>query len=627
MAWPLADLFDTSDFPARWHCGNWSHLHGWTHVVADVAIFGAYAAIPFTLVYFLRKRTDLPFPPVFWLFAAFIAACGLGHLLDATIFWHPWYRLAGAVKVLTAIASWMTVVALIKVTPLAITLPGLAKVNERLAKEVSDRKEAEIALRSSEERFRALIDTSAQIVWQTDKNGEAVEDSPSWRAFTGQTYERWLGWGRLDAIHPDDRMRIEFIWRRAIDKKIPVESEYRIQHRSGEWRWTAVRAVPLFNEDNGVREWVGMNTDITQRKHSEEQFRLAIEAAPTGMVMMDRAGKIVMVNAQIEMVFGYARENLLGRQIEALVPEGLHGPDPASRSAFFADPKARSMGKELGLFGRRVDGVDVPVEVGLTPLQTSEGDFVLGSIVDVTERRRAEEERQILLGQLWALNAQLEERVRERTSELSAALKERDVLLQEIHHRVKNNLQVISSLINMQVRQLEEGKSKDALEVCQTRILAIALIHEKLYQSKDYASVPFSEYARGLVASVFNAAGVSPSLISLELKMDNLTLAVNQAIPCGLILNELITNVLKHAFPRSSKGTIVVELREIAHREVMLSVSDNGIGMSPTFDPKTSASLGVQLVSTLVEQLEGDLEIVCDQGTTIRIKFPLDADA
>ena len=581
MARFFAELFDTSDFPARWHCGNWSDLHGWLHISSDVAIFAAYAAIPFTLVYFLKKRTDIPFPPVFWLFAAFIAACGLGHLLDATIFWHPWYRLAGAVKVLTALASWMTVVALIKVTPQAITLPGLARVNERLAQEVSDRKEAEIALRASEERFRALIDTSAQIVWQTDKNGEAVEDSPSWRAFTGQTYERWLGWGRLDAIHPDDRVRIEVIWRKAIERKTPVQSEYRIAHKSGEWRWTAMRAVPLIDEDDGVREWVGMNTDITQRKHSEEQFRLAIEAAPTGMVMMDLEGKIVMVNAQIEVVFGYARENLLGQKIEVLVPQGLQGAYLSARGLFVDDTKVRSMGKGLDLLGRRVDGVAVPVEVGLTPLRTSEGAFVLGSIVDVTERRKAEEERRALLGQLWALNARLEERVRDRTSELSAALRERDVLLQEIHHRVKNNLQVISSLINMQVRQLEDGRSKDALQVCQTRILAIALIHEKLYQSKDFASVPFSDYAASLVASVFNAAGVSPGLIALEMKMGNLSLAVNKAIPCGLILNELITNVLKHAFPLASTGTIVVELRELGHREALLSVSTTGSACRP----------------------------------------------
>jgi PAS domain S-box-containing protein len=363
--------------------------------------------------------------------------------------------------------------------------------------------------------------------------------------------------------------------------------------------------------------------DITERKRSVEQFRLAIEASPTGMLMMNSDGTIVLVNAQIEKLFGYPREELLGQRIELLVPARFGSHHPDYRASFFADPKARAMGGGRELHGLRKDGTEVPIEIGLNPLKTSDGTFVLSSVVDITERKRASEEREQLLGQLQELNADLEQRVTTRTAELSATLREREVLLQEIHHRVKNNLQVISSLINMQVRQLEDSSSRDALEECQTRVQAIALIHEKLYQSKDYSRVPFSEYARSLAQSIFAATGIAPAAVSLKLDMDEVSLGVDKAIPCGLVLNELITNALKHAFPPPRKGTVEVNLRMDAARRVIFSVVDDGVGMSEKFDLKESSSLGLSLVYTLVDQLEGRIEIFHDFGTTFRVTFPM----
>ena len=208
--------------------------------------------------------------------------------------------------------------------------------------------------------------------------------------------------------------------------------------------------------------------------------------------------------------------------------------------------------------------------------------------------------------------------------EVQASLREKEVLLQEIHHRVKNNLQVISSLINMQVRRTEDAASRSALAECQNRVQAIALIHEKLYQSRDYARVPFSDYARSLATNVFCATGVSPENTKLSVEFENLSLAVDKAIPCGLILNELITNALKHAFPNERRGTVRIQLRK-ADGELELVVSDNGVGLTSDFDPATSNSLGMQLVQTLVEQLDGCLEIFHEGGTTVRIAFPVEA--
>lgn len=203
---------------------------------------------------------------------------------------------------------------------------------------------------------------------------------------------------------------------------------------------------------------------------------------------------------------------------------------------------------------------------------------------------------------------------------LQASVREKDVLLKEIHHRVKNNLQVISSLINMQIRNLVDAPAKDALIECQTRIQAIALIHEKLYQSADYARVSFSEYVQSLMADIFHALGVSPNTIALELNIPRMLLPIDKAIPCALILNELVTNSLKHAFPEERRGVINVSIyAEIGY--ISMTIKDTGVGLPENINLKNSPSLGLQLVNTLLEQLKASIEIDRTNGTAFTIHF------
>jgi PAS domain S-box-containing protein len=380
---------------------------------------------------------------------------------------------------------------------------------------------------------------------------------------------------------------------------------------------------------------------VTERTRSNEQFRRALEAVPTGMLMTDPHGRIVLVNAMVEAMFGYTREELLGEPVETLVPDRFRGPHPSHMAAFLDNPQTRRMGAGRDLYGRHKDGGEIPIEIGLSLLHTPEGDFVLSSVVDITERRRpmeqlplaieaerrqAEQEREGLVAELGVLNADLEERVRARTAQLTTALKERDVLLQEVRHRVKNNLQVISSLINLQIRKLVDRASRSGLEECRARVEAIALIHEKLYKSSDYARVPFSDYAKSLAGNIFHATGVSPANITLGVDVESISLPVDKAIPCGLILNELITNALKHAFPDGRNGSVRVELSKTSGGEVQLAVSDDGIGLTCDIDPRTSSTLGMQLVSTLVQQLDGELDVIRRDGMAFRITFPLDGN-
>jgi two-component sensor histidine kinase/CHASE1-domain containing sensor protein len=245
---------------------------------------------------------------------------------------------------------------------------------------------------------------------------------------------------------------------------------------------------------------------------------------------------------------------------------------------------------------------------------------LLGVVLLMTTGREAEREE--MLARLTALNADLEDRVAARTKQLSASLGEREVLLQEVHHRVKNNLQVISSLINMQLRTVEAGPARAALQEYQSRVEAIALIHEQLYRSKDYARVPFSEYARTLVANVFDAAA-DPGRVRPDVDIEDVAVPVDKAIPCGLLLNELLTNALKHAFPGDGRGTVTVRLSR-AGDELVLLVADDGVGLPAGFDLKVSESLGMELVTTLVEQLGATLDVSNAPGARFEIRFTLE---
>lgn len=237
------------------------------------------------------------------------------------------------------------------------------------------------------------------------------------------------------------------------------------------------------------------------------------------------------------------------------------------------------------------------------------------------EELRLIDQREKLLVELRDLSTSLEERVKERTASLDAALGEGEVLLQEVHHRVKNNLQVIISMINIQSRGLgtEDARAHAILRDCQQRIQSIALIHEKLYQSSSYVNVPFSEYVRGLTSELVSAMGVAT--VRLEFDLETVTLPVDRAIPTGLILNELVTNALKHAFVDGRRGVLKVGLKNLDGRAKLI-VADDGGGMKAITKP--GASVGMRLIASLVRQLGGALETRdADGGLRVELDFEL----
>lgn len=331
---------------------------------------------------------------------------------------------------------------------------------------------------------------------------------------------------------------------------------------------------------------------------SADMLRQIFDASPSAMVLVASDGIIRLANVQACRLFGYPPDGLVGRSVEHLVPERFRAEHPAHRRGYFVDPVVRAMGEGRDLFGLRRDGSEVPIEIGLNPIRTGEGTFVLAAIIDITPRKRSEEM-------------------------LRGSLREKETLLREIHHRVKNNMQVVSSLLNLQSNHVADERHRALFEECQTRVRTMALIHEKLYSAGNLASLDGGDYVRELVQMLARSYLPNRSDVRVRVEAEPLMLDVQVAIPVGLIVHELVTNALKHAFVGRDGGVVHVRLAVVDERHGRLEVADDGRGLSPGVDVAASGArgLGFRMITSLVRQIDGVLQIEREGGSRFRIDF------
>ncbi len=313
--------------------------------------------------------------------------------------------------------------------------------------------------------------------------------------------------------------------------------------------------------------------------------------APEGVIFADRNHSILRVNAEFVRMFGYSAEEAKGRIIDDLIA-------PEER---FEEAQSLSQSVEDGGFVRLEtrrcgkDGRELDVSILGGPIY--EDGAIVGIFAiyrDISRRKRVE-------------------------AAVETSLREKEVLLQEIHHRVKNNMQIISSILSLEIGSLSDPEVKRALQVSQNRIRSMALVHEKLYQSSDLARVDISDYVSDLCSGL-ESLSADGSDLTLELDIDELQADVDFAIPFGLIVNELVTNAIKHARPKSGPPVVKVRMR-VTGDGTELVVSDNGPGLPPEFDAAAGASLGLKLVQSLAAQLSGRLEFESADGAFMRVSF------
>ncbi len=309
--------------------------------------------------------------------------------------------------------------------------------------------------------------------------------------------------------------------------------------------------------------------------------------------LADEGHRVIESNERAAAAYGYGREEMKGMRLPDLRP-------PQARPQFAVTMREaeRTGGLVYETLHRRKDGTVFPVEVSLRILDIDGVRYHQAIIRDISERKKTEE------------------RVLE-------TLREKEVLLREIHHRVKNNMQVISSLLSLQSQRFEDAEVREAFRESQDRIRSMALVHEKLYQTRDLSHIDFSDYVKSLTSSLFRSYQTDGPRVALKLDLERTLLDVNAAVPCGLILNELVLNALKHAFPEGRKGEITVSLHESEGGMIHLTVRDNGIGIPEGVEVGRTDTLGLQIISLLTEQLEGRMDIRRDEGTAFSLSFKL----
>lgn len=317
---------------------------------------------------------------------------------------------------------------------------------------------------------------------------------------------------------------------------------------------------------------------------AEAMLSLAVEASPSGMIMTDHTGTIVMVNSATEALFGYARSELIGQSVHILIPHVQRAQHPQLLQHYVDNPGARPMGHGRDLKGLRKNGQEFAVEVGLNPIHTWQGLMILASIIDITARKQQEQQ-------------------------LQSALKEKNLLLSEIHHRVKNNLQIIDSLLGMQADKLRDETAMSVLKDSQNRIKSMAMIHQILYESADFSQVDFAAVTHRLVNSLSVSYALNLSNIAITMDNDDVQLPIDISIPLGLILNELCTNAMKYAFVDRDRGNITIGLKLHPANQIELTIADDGVGLPAELDIENASTLGLQLVQMLCEQISAQLVI------------------
>jgi len=330
---------------------------------------------------------------------------------------------------------------------------------------------------------------------------------------------------------------------------------------------------------------------------SEEKYRSFIETTEEWIWSIDREGHYTYSNPAVEAILGYRVEEFVGRDSRLL----MHAEDQKAIAKLLPSLIADKCGwTGFILRWRHKNGTYRYLESNAVPVFNDRNEVVgyRGADRDITDRKQAEEK-------------------------IKASLKEKEVLLKEIHHRVKNNLQIISSLLKLQSSYIKDQQALEMFKDSQSRIRSMALIHEKLYQSQDLSKVNFAEYIANLAANLFRSYTINSTAINLSMNVDDVFLEIDIAVPCGLILNELISNSLKYAFPDERKGKIQIDLSLDKEREVTLIVKDDGIGLPKDFDFHNTKTLGLQLVDNLVEQLEGTIELNGNGRTECKITFTI----
>jgi PAS domain S-box-containing protein len=514
--------------------------------------------------------------------------------------------------------------------------------------DITDRKKVETELQKNQFLLSEAMDMAHMADWEFDVPTGIFTFNDRFYALFGTTAEREGGYLMTadvyarEFVHPDDR---DMVAEDVNDALIPPDPGYRtlrkhrIIRRDGQVRDIIVHIRTDRDAQGRATKTHGANQDITEQnraldalRESEERYRTLIDQLPD-YVIVHRDGILLYVNPAAASRFGYTADMLIGKPILSFVAPGYH--DTVRQAVI-----RRMAGDNVSAYEmkiRQLDGTFRTVLTNGAVIMFEGRSASLNVLSDITDRKLMEEE-------VRSLNRVLEQRVKDRTEALSRAneqltaeiaarahaeeeitrsLKEKDLLLREIHHRVKNNLQIIASLLNLQSRNITDPHVLESIKDSQSRVRAMALVHERIYRSHNIAGINLRDYLDYLTKQIFQFYNIQQYQIRITVTMDDIMADIDTVIPVGLVINELVSNSLKHAFPSGRKGVIAIGCTQLDPAMLRIVYHDNGVGLPAGFDWKNTETLGLRLVNSLVDQLNGTIESDTGEGTTFIITIQL----
>ena len=480
-------------------------------------------------------------------------------------------------------------------------MAGINILGEELEARVAENKQAQQALSESEHLLNTLFDSVQDGIMVADaKTQRYLMANASMCRMLGYSLDELMKLSLKD-LHPEEDLPdvIREFERMAKDETSSAQN-VPVKRKDGTVLYADISSGQLMI--NGVACLVGVFRDITERRKQEQalresdgRFKSIVENVAEMFFIADSSLHAIYISQRCLDIYGYSSAEMTASP--TLWIDSIHPQDRAAFAKHVLDEMHRGAKSVHDYRIIRKDGTVRWVRGVATSVLGADGTLqhVYGTLMDITEYES-----------------------------LRSSLQEKEVLLKEIHHRVKNNLQIIISLMRLESRAFSEERIQAVLKDLETRIRAMALVHEHLYHSSDLAKIGFKDYLKGLCEELFRTYGADSGRIRLEIDAEAVALDIERAIPCGLIVNELLTNAIKHAFPGNRKGVLRVAIRNIPDNEVEILVSDDGIGIPETLDITHAESLGLQLVFTLAEnQLKGRVELERASGTQFRIRFRL----
>ena len=470
--------------------------------------------------------------------------------------------------------------------------------------DITDQVDAQKALEKSEQNYKILIENQTDLIVKVDSEGRFLFVSPSYCVLLGKKEKELIGKYLLLLVHEEDRKKTEDAMERLKEPPHSCYVEQRALTSKG-WRWLAWFYQALVDRNRKIIAVIGSGRDIDELKKAEYNLRernkyieTILRNLPIGLAVHEiNSGKSTFMNKEFQEIYGWPEEEI--PNVKTLLNKAY--PDVELRknisSKITADVKGK---KPENLFW---DNIEIKSKTGEKKYVSAKNiplydqNLIISTVQDITERITTDKQ-------------------------IQNSLEEKEILLREIHHRVKNNLQTISSLLDLQADSIKDPAALEAFRSSQSRIRSMALIHERLYKSENLSRIKAQEYIKNLTDYLEATYDSQAGNIKLKTDVQNILLNLDTAIPCGLIINELVSNSMKYAFPGEQAGTIEVSLLVSSADSISLSVKDDGIGIPDDIKIENSPSLGLQLVHLLVKQISGTLKTMRENGTRVEIIFP-----